>query len=707
MNRIVTVSRVLVSLSALLALAACGGGGGGGSSPGSGDLDPASPPAAQLTVSTFAGEGGSISPASRQVDEGSTASFTVAPDDGYGIDSVSGCGGSLSGNTFTTGPVNADCTVTASFSPDSDPGDPPPPPAAQFTVSTSAGEGGSISPEGQEVEEGETASFTVTPDAGYGIESVSGCDGSLDGTTYTTGTISGACTVTASFAMAPDAPGLTLTPQSIKIFQFTWEGVAGATGYRLFEDPDGSSGYSQVAAPDADAEAFDLEVFLPGRINARYILQACNADGCTDSADVYVTGTLAEAVGHMKAPNAGAGDAFGMSLALSAEGNTLAVGVPYEDGEEDDSGAVYVFSKTGAGWGQPAYLKAFVPEGDEWFGLSVALSADGNTLAVGAPGEGTGQANNSGAVYVFTRSGTNWEGQARVQSENATVRARFGTSVALNADGDILAVGAPRNGNPPSIPSNSGAVYVFSRSESDWTEEAFLRTSPETAGTFFGHSVALSSGGDSLAVGAPGENAGSGAAYVFSRTEEGWSADAQHLLASNTGVLDGFGTSVALSADGETLAVGAPFEGNDGLTAESGSGAAYVFTRNLGEWAEQADLKASNAGEGHGFGLSVTLSGEGDRLAVGAPFESSAAIGINGDQYNTDAGSSGAAYVFGEAEGTWSQQAYVKAPNTGALDEFGTGVVLSADGDTLAVGAPFEANNGLTAESGSGAAYLY
>jgi trimeric autotransporter adhesin len=706
MNRIVTVSRVLVSLSALLTLAACGGGGGGGSSPGSGDPDPAPPPAAQFTVSASAGAGGSISPASRQADEGSTASFTVTPADGYGIDSVAGCGGSLAGNTYTTAPVNADCTVTASFSPDSDPGDPPPPPAAQFTVSTFAGEGGSISPGSQEVEEGETAVFAVEPKDGYGIASVSGCDGSLDGTTYTTGVITGACTVTASFAMAPDVPVLTLTPQSIKIFQFTWEGVEDATGYRLFEDPDGSSGYTEVADLDADAESFDLEVFLPGRIQARYILQACNAGGCTDSADVYVTGTLAEAVGHMEASNAGAGDAFGMSIALSADGDTLAVGVPHEDGEADDSGAVYVFSKTDAGWGQSAYLKAFVPEGGEWFGLSVALSADGNTLAVGAPGEGTGQANNSGAVYVFIRSGTEWEEQAHVQSQNATVRARLGTSVALNADGDILAVGAPRNGNPPAIPSNSGAVYVFSRSGSDWAEQAFLAP-PVTAGTFFGHSVALSSGGDSLAVGAPGENAGSGAAYVFSRTADGWSAEAQHLLASTTGVLDGFGTSVALSADGDTLAVGAPFEGNDGLTAESGSGAVYVFTRNLGEWVEQADLKASNAGESHRFGLSVTLSGEGDRLAVGAPFESSAAIGINGDQYNTDAGHSGAAYVFGEAGGTWSQQAYVKAPNTGALDEFGTGVVLSADGDTLAVGAPFEANDGLTAESGSGAAYLY
>jgi hypothetical protein len=389
MNRIVTVSRVLVSLSALLALAACGGGGGGGSSPGSGDPDPAPPPAAQFTVGVSAGAGGSISPASRQVDEGSTASFTVTPADGYGIDSVSGCGGSLAGNTYTTGPVNADCTVTASFSPDSDPGDPPPPPVTQFTVSTFAGEGGSITPGSQEVEEGETTVFTVEPDPGYGIDSVSGCDGSLDGTTYTTGVITGACTVTASFVMAPDAPELTLTPQSIKIFQFTWEGVVDATGYRLFEDPDGSSGYTEVVALDADTESFDLEVFLPGRISARYILQACNAVGCTDSADVYVTGTLAEAVGHMKASNAVAGDAFGMSIALSADSDTLAVGVPHEDGEADESGAVYVFSKTDTGWGQSAYLKAFVPEGGEWFGLSVALSADGNTLAVGAPGEGT------------------------------------------------------------------------------------------------------------------------------------------------------------------------------------------------------------------------------------------------------------------------------------------------------------------------------
>jgi hypothetical protein len=169
---------------------------------------------------------------------------------------------------------------------------------------------------------------------------------------------------------APPAPSLTLTPQSVKTFRFTWADVTGETEYRLLENPDGSSGYTPVATIAADATTHDHVVFLPKRINARYILQACNSAGCSDSAPVSVSGTLAAAVGYFKASNTGAGDFFGSSLALSADGNTLAVGAYLEDSaatgiggnQADDSatnaGAVYVFVRSGATWSQQAYVKA-------------------------------------------------------------------------------------------------------------------------------------------------------------------------------------------------------------------------------------------------------------------------------------------------------------------------------------------------------------
>jgi hypothetical protein len=150
------------------------------------------------------------------------------------------------------------------------------------------------------------------------------------------------------------APTPSLTLQS-KTFHFTWADVSGETEYRLLENPDGRSGYTLVATLAADATSYDHIVFLPGRINARYILQACNSSGCTDSAAVSVSGSLAAAVGYIKASNTGLSDAFGFSVALSADGSTLALGASYEDSNATgidgnqasnsvhESGAVYLY----------------------------------------------------------------------------------------------------------------------------------------------------------------------------------------------------------------------------------------------------------------------------------------------------------------------------------------------------------------------------
>jgi hypothetical protein len=141
------------------------------------------------------------------------------------------------------------------------------------------------------------------------------------------------------------------------------------------------------------------------------------------------------------------------------------------------------------------------------------------------------------------------------------------------------------------------------------------------------------------------------------------------------------------------------------------SGAVYVFTRTGGVWSQQAYVKASNTGANDAFGESVALSG--DTLAVGADGEDSCADGINGDQTNDGCSLSGAAYVFTRTAGVWSQQAYVKASNSDATDEFGTSVALS--GDSLAVGANFEAScaDGINGDQGnngcptSGAVYVF
>jgi len=397
----------------------------------------------------------------------------------------------------------------------------------------------------------------------------------------------------------------------------------------ITENPDGASGYTQVATIAADANSHDLVTFLPARVNASYLLSACNSGGCSDSNPVFVSGSLVEAVGYVKASSTDGQDAFGYSVALSADGNTLAVGAYREysnatgiggdqtDNSASGSGAVYVFTRNGSTWSQQAYVKASNTNGRDLFGHSVALSADGNTLAVGsifedsnATGIGGDQTDNSasesGAVYVFTRNVSTWSQQAYVKASNTDGGDAFGYSVALSADGNTLAVGATdEDSNATGIGGDqadnseirSGAVYVFTRSGSTWSQQAYVKAS-NTYGGVFGHSVALSADGNTLAVGAWGES-------------------------SNATGIGGDQTDSSASL----------------------SGAVYVFTRNGSTWSQQAYVKASNTDEFDRFAI-VALSGDGNTLAVGAWGESSNATGIGGDQTDKSASESGAVYLY-------------------------------------------------------------
>jgi hypothetical protein len=505
--------------------------------------------------------------------------------------------------------------------------------------------------------------------------------------------------------------------------------VSGETEYRLLEDPDGASGYAQVATIAADATSHDLAVFLPTRVNASYVLRACNSAGCGESAPVTVSGSLA-AVGYVKSSNTGASDQFGQAVALSSDGTTLAVGAPYEDSsatgidgnQADDaagsSGAVYVFRRTGAGWAQQAYLKASNTGAGDDFGYALALSGDGATLAVGAWAEdssATGingdqaddSAAESGAVYVFTRSGTSWSQQAYVKGSNTGAGDSFGFAVALSGSGDTLAVGAYTedssatgiDGNQSdNAASSSGAAYLFGRSGTTWSQQAYVKASDTGAGDLFAGAVALSADGARLAAGAINEDAAAsnaGAVYLFAWSGTAWGFEAK-VTASDAAGGDCFGTSVALSGAGDTLAVGASLQ--DGGFANSG--AAYYFTRSGATWTEQGRIKPLNAEANDDFGYAVSLSLDGKTLAVGADVEGTG---------------SGAAYLFNLDGATWTQLAFLKAPNSATNDAFGYALSLSGDGATLAVGAIGEGSSATgiggdpsdNSASYSGAVYLY
>jgi hypothetical protein len=434
--------------------------------------------------------------------------------------------------------------------------------------------------------------------------------------------------------------------------------------------------------------------------------------------------------------------ADGSTLAVGAifeSSNATGVNGNQANNAAPASGAVYVFTRSGSAWAQQAYLKASNTGAEDRFGESLALSADGHTLAVGAYAEASNatgvdgnQADNSamraGAAYVFTRSGNTWAQQAYLKASNTGAEDRFGESLALSADGRTLAVGAPYeassatgvNGNQAdNAAAFSGAVYVFARAGSAWAQQAYVKASNTGVDDAFGSSVALNADGNTLAVGATGVGDSAGAVYVFTRSATTW-AQQMMLSASNSEANDGFGASLALSADGTILVAGAARENsgtgsNPADNSTSDAGAVYVFARSGTSWAEAAYLKASIPGTNDVFGVSVAVSADGSTVAVGATGESSSATGVNGNQADNSLLRAGAAYVFTRTGATWGQQAYVKASAPGASDFFGTSVALSADSTTLAVGAFLEDSSATGVDgdatdngaSDSGAAYVF
>lgn len=457
---------------------------------------------------------------------------------------------------------------------------------------------------------------------------------------------------------------------------------------------------------------------------------------------------------YVKASNTDAGDRFGTAAIC---GDTMVIGATHEasnavgvgGNQTDDSipgaGAAYVYVFDGTAWQQQAYLKASSPDGNDWFGGAVAISGDTivvgaiaeDSAAVGVDGDDSDDtASLSGAAYVFVRSGTTWSQQAYLKASNTGAFDEFGASVAI--DGDTVVVGAPgeasASGNAApnqadDTAAGAGAVYVFHRAGTTWTQQAYLKSSHPDVNDRFGGSVSIS--GDGIAIGASSEASSatgvngdasdnglfaSGAVFVFRRSGVIWNQEA-YLKAAVTDSGDGFGASVAIA--GNRIVVGATQE-DSAATGVGGdatddtavnAGAAYVFEKLGLTWAQQAYLKASNAQANDRFGTRVAV--DGDSIVVSASNERSQATGEGGDETDNSIPQAGAAYVFRGVGSAWSQEGYLKASAPGVGDIFGTG--LAIDGVTVVVGAIRE-DSGATGIDGddtdnsaaaSGAAYVF
>ena len=573
-------------------------------------------------------------------------------------------------------------------------------------------------------------------------------------------------TITAVPAVAAAS---TLSFESNKTFRFTWSDVADATYYQLMENPDGASGFTQVGSNIVQGNGVANHIVpLHARVSAQYILKSCNSFGCTSSSTLSVSSTMTNSIAYLKASNTGLNDWFGDVLDVSSDGNTLAVGAPREDSSLtgvnstatdttiNDSGAVYVFTKSNNVWQQEAYIKASNTGADDHFGSSISLSGDGKTLVVGAENEdgNSDTKSNSGAVYVFYKATSSWAQQAYLKPTYSDNDDQFGAFGALDIsdNGNIVAVGAVYEDSGETgftgtgsddTSANAGAAYIFTRSSSVWQQTQYIKADNTGAGDNFGK-LSLSGDGLTLVVSAFNEDSSStginstennsatdaGAMYVFVYDGTNWTQEA-YIKASNAEADDEFGgdESLVISQDGLTIAVAAGGEDSNALglsdvntegadNSSQSSSAVYVFRKESGTWSQEAYIKSDHDNDNlFGGKRGLALNKTGTSLAIGTIWNSSSNLGVSSDSNNSGSlTQAGAVYFYTKSGSSWAKTSFLKAPNTGSSDQFSVSIAMDETGATMVVGAAKESSNatGVTGTgqtnngtSGAGAVYVY
>lgn len=402
---------------------------------------------------------------------------------------------------------------------------------------------------------------------------------------------------------------------------------------------------------------------------------------------------------------------FGSSVTLSADGTTMAVAdVSYNGAAEYPyyhSGAVYIYVKAQDEWQMQALLQPTNPRGYDAFGSDVALSADGNTLAIGAkyeggddPAEG-GSGEGTGSVFIFTRSGGQWLQQGYLQAWNLQDYVSFGSAVELNSAGDLLAVSAPFETVDAGAGAikDAGAVYVFQRIGNSWSPQGYLRAPAPEANDRFGVGLRLSKNGSTIAILAGEQNEmtelemtelnpspswgnRNNTLYVFARGADKWQLETTIEGAAEEPYFGGDGYAFTdqveafdLSGDGNTLAVGSPVA----HARDNAPGAVYLYDRSQrGEWSRSRTTLTPSLPTRQFFAMRLTLSADGSTLAATAML---------------DEGDYGKPFVVvfdrnQDARGSqWSESSKLQSIAWPNADSFGSSLSLSSGGEHLAVGA--------------------
>ena len=407
-----------------------------------------------------------------------------------------------------------------------------------------------------------------------------------------------------------------------------------------------------------------------------------------------------------------AGDEFGTSVAISADGTRAVVGAPNDAYNDSTSwyhpGTARVYLLTAGSWNEeqvlwPAELENLFD--NHQFGHAVAMSSDGSRVIVSSPRSCMGlptfctvdtDPDSSGRAYIFVRSGTTWSLEDTLLASSPAAKDLFGWSVSMTAAGDRVIVGA--RDNTAVAGTEAGGAFIFVRSVSTWSLEQELIPTDAESYERFGVSAAISPDGTRAIVGArldsvvDDADTWEGSARVFLRSASTWTQETT-LRASTPVSFSQLGWSVALDNDATRAVVGHVFH-TEGAAFQSG--AARVFLRTGTSWAEEAELLMTGGASGDQFGISVGVSSDGSRVVVGAYFDDSATLTA-----------SGSARVFERTGTSWANETTLVSPAEGAEDHFGTSVSMTAAGTRVIVGAPHEEPSGGGLTDNQGGAHVF
>lgn len=377
-------------------------------------------------------------------------------------------------------------------------------------------------------------------------------------------------------------------------------------------------------------------------------------------------------------------DYAGYATAISADGYTAIMGVYGDDDKGSVSGSACVYTFNGTSWIQQQKLVASDGAANDNFGTFVAISADGTTALISSHYDDDG-GNATGSAYVFVKTGSTWTQQAKLVAADPYALDLFGKGVALSSNGDYAAVCSPQDDD---INSSSGSVYIFKRSGTTWAQQAkiSLPVGQNKASGFFGSAVSISGDGDIAVIGQYAGNNDSGtatgAAYVYTRDGTTWTQQTK-LVPTDAGSGDQFGWSVSISTDGNFIAIGSPYNYSKGSVS--------TYTKTDGVWGLHSKVFAGDGQSSDFFGYAVAINATGDGLLVGA----------NGDD---DKGSaSGSAYLFTRMGAAWRQETKIKGADLIAGDGFGYSVSIAGDSSMLVIGAYNDDDKG----TNSGSAYVF